>query len=192
MCRPLMSRAGRPSTVQFSQRQRVPTDFLKTASTSQKGSLLIFLFWTSWALLQMIPKASDAIKQLQVHIEAMDNSLEYTLATFTNSLVKLGVTFRPLLPYLPQENGKVEHLNRMLGDMAREMMVQSGMPVCFWRFAYCLACFLHNRIPNLQCVNSLPHQELFGTAPSIATLYPFGADAISYISLHQEELSASF
>ncbi|MBW0475833.1 hypothetical protein O181_015548 [Austropuccinia psidii MF-1] len=61
------------------------------------------------------------------------------------------------------------------------MMVQSGMPERFWKFAYSLVAFLHNRLPNSWCLNSLPHQELFGTAPSIVILYPFGADAIVHV-----------
>ncbi|MBW0473016.1 hypothetical protein O181_012731 [Austropuccinia psidii MF-1] len=65
--------------------------------------------------------------------------------------------------------------------MAQAMMVQSGMPERFWQFAYSSAAFLHNCLPNSRCLNSLPHQELFGTAPSIATLYPFGADAIVHV-----------
>ncbi|MBW0541367.1 hypothetical protein O181_081082 [Austropuccinia psidii MF-1] len=61
------------------------------------------------------------------------------------------------------------------------MTVQSGMPERFSQFAYSSEAFLHNRLPNSRCLNSLPHQELFGTAPSIATLYPFGADAIMHV-----------
>ncbi|MBW0470229.1 hypothetical protein O181_009944 [Austropuccinia psidii MF-1] len=96
----------------------------------------------------------DAIKQLQVPLKAtpkvlqMDNAWEFTLATFRNTLVKLGVTFFPLLPYSPQENEEAEHLNQTLGDMDREMMAQGGMPARFWKFAYTLGCFLHNRIPS--------------------------------------------
>ncbi|MBW0501140.1 hypothetical protein O181_040855 [Austropuccinia psidii MF-1] len=44
-----------------------------------------------------------------------------------------------------------------------------------------MVAFLHNRLPNSRCLNSLPHQELFGTAPPIATLYPFGEDAIVHV-----------
>ncbi|MBW0545393.1 hypothetical protein O181_085108 [Austropuccinia psidii MF-1] len=61
------------------------------------------------------------------------------------------------------------------------------MPECFWQFAYSSAAFLQNRLPNSQCLNSSPHQELIGTAPSIATQYPFGADAIVHVpSINQQ------
>ncbi|MBW0535962.1 hypothetical protein O181_075677 [Austropuccinia psidii MF-1] len=106
---------------------------------------------------------------------------------FTDSLAKLGVCFYPLLPYSPLENGKAERLNMMLGDMARAMMAQSGMPTRFWQFAYASACFIHNRIPNSRCVNSLPYQELYGRALSITVLYPFGTDVLVHTpSVHQQ------
>ncbi|MBW0482769.1 hypothetical protein O181_022484 [Austropuccinia psidii MF-1] len=129
----------------------------------------------------------DAITQLQVwlgitpKVLRTDNAREFTSTSFANAIAKLGITFCPSLPYLPQENGEAERLNRTLGDMARAMMVQSGMPERFWKFAYSSAAFLHNRLPNSRCLNSSPHQELFGTPPSIATLYPFGADAIIHV-----------
>ncbi|MBW0535352.1 hypothetical protein O181_075067 [Austropuccinia psidii MF-1] len=76
----------------------------------------------------------DAVTQLQVGLGATpkalrtENACEFTSASFTSALTKLGVAFCPSLPYSPQENGKAEHLNQMLGYMARAMMVQSGMP----------------------------------------------------------------
>ncbi|MBW0552823.1 hypothetical protein O181_092538 [Austropuccinia psidii MF-1] len=107
-----------------------------------------------------------------------NNTREFTLASFTNALAKLGIIFFPSLPYSPQENGKAERLNWTLGDMAQAMTVQSGMPERFWKFAYSLAAFLCNCLPNSRCLKSSPHQELFRTAPSIATLYPFRGDQV--------------
>ncbi|MBW0514301.1 hypothetical protein O181_054016 [Austropuccinia psidii MF-1] len=134
----------------------------------------------------------DAIKQLQVRngltpkALRTNNTQELTLASFTNSLAVMGITFCPLLPYLPQENSKAECLNRTLGDMARAMVVQGQMPSCFWQFAYTSSSFIHNRIPNSHCPKSSPHQELFRKAPSIVTLCPHGTDAVVHIpAVHQ-------
>ncbi|MBW0487678.1 hypothetical protein O181_027393 [Austropuccinia psidii MF-1] len=123
----------------------------------------------------------DAVKQLQVRLGTTpkalrtDNAQEFTSASFTNTLAKLGITFCPSLPYSPQENGEAEQLNRTLGDMAWVMTER------FWQFAHSSAAFLHNCLSNSRCLNSLPHQELFGTAPSIVTLYPFGVEAIVHV-----------
>ncbi|MBW0515272.1 hypothetical protein O181_054987 [Austropuccinia psidii MF-1] len=95
-------------------------------------------------------------------------------------------SFVPLLPYSPQENWEAESLNQTLGDMARAMMTQSGMPTRFWHYAYASACYIHNHIPNSHCANSLPYQELFGQALAIATIYPFGAEAIVHLPANQQ------
>ncbi|MBW0539164.1 hypothetical protein O181_078879 [Austropuccinia psidii MF-1] len=114
----------------------------------------------------------ETIKQLQVRtgstLKALrtDNAKEFTSAAFTDALAKLGT----------------------LGDMARAMVTQIQMLTCFWQFAYASASFMHNRIPNLRCPKSSPHQVLFGRAPSITTLYPHGTDAIVHIpAVHQQE-----
>ncbi|MBW0486339.1 hypothetical protein O181_026054 [Austropuccinia psidii MF-1] len=103
----------------------------------------------------------DCITQLQVRLRT-NNAREFTSSTFAGSLSWMGVSFFPLLPYSPQENREVEWLNRMLGDMAQAMITQSSMPTRFWHYAYALACYIHNRIPNSQCADSSPYQELFG------------------------------
>ncbi|MBW0486830.1 hypothetical protein O181_026545 [Austropuccinia psidii MF-1] len=135
----------------------------------------------------------DAIKQLQVRTGVTpkalrtDNAREFTSASFANSLAAIGTIFCPSLPYSPQENGEAERLNRTLGDMARAMVVQSQMPTRFWQFAYASASYIHNRIPNSRCPKTSPHQELFGYAPSITTLYPHGADAVVHIPAVQQQ-----
>ncbi|MBW0522674.1 hypothetical protein O181_062389 [Austropuccinia psidii MF-1] len=111
----------------------------------------------------------------------MDNAREFVSASFTAALSKLGISFYPSLPYLLQENGEAEHLNRTLGDMARAMLAESSMPDRFWQFSYTLAFYLHNRLPNRQCPDSSPHQVLYSRPPLISTLYPFGERAIVHV-----------
>ncbi|MBW0531684.1 hypothetical protein O181_071399 [Austropuccinia psidii MF-1] len=72
------------------------------------------------------------------------------------------------------------------------MMTQKKMPNHFWNFSYTSAFFLHNFLPNSQCLHTLPHRQLYSWAPSITTLYPFGAKAIVHIpatqKCHKKEL----
>ncbi|MBW0552069.1 hypothetical protein O181_091784 [Austropuccinia psidii MF-1] len=129
----------------------------------------------------------DVIKNFQVHLQLTPKALqtynerELTLSSFVLSLAKLGVGFFPSLTYSPQEKGKAKGLNWTLGDM-----VQSKMPKRFWHFAYALASFMHNFLQNSRFLHSLPHQQLFGHPPSIATLYPFGVEAIVHIPAVQQ------
>ncbi|MBW0542385.1 hypothetical protein O181_082100 [Austropuccinia psidii MF-1] len=97
------------------------------------------------------------------------------------ALSKLGISLHPLLPYSPQENSKAELLNQTLGDMARAMLSESGIPDHFWQFAYASACYLPHCLPNRRCPDSLPHQVFYRWPPSITTLYPFGEMAIVHV-----------
>ncbi|MBW0550571.1 hypothetical protein O181_090286 [Austropuccinia psidii MF-1] len=86
----------------------------------------------------------------------MNNAREFVSASFTAAPVKLG-------------------------DMARAMLAERSMLDRFWQFAYALAFYLHNRLPNRRCPDSSPHQVLYGRPPSISTLYPFGERAIVHV-----------
>ncbi|MBW0518018.1 hypothetical protein O181_057733 [Austropuccinia psidii MF-1] len=138
-------------------------------------------------LLKWRSDAPAAIAHLAVQLGTSpkalrtNNAREFVSVSLTTALSKVGISLHPLLPYLLQENGEAKHLNRTLADMARAMLSESGMPDRFWQFAYALACYLHNRLPNRQCPSSSPHQVLYGRSPSIATLYPFGEKDIVHI-----------
>lgn len=73
-----------------------------------------------------------------------DGGGEYELASFEKWLDEKGIRHERSNPYEPEQNGVAEHLNRTLGDMARTMLADSGLPKLFWNFAYLAACFLHN------------------------------------------------
>ncbi|MBW0488316.1 hypothetical protein O181_028031 [Austropuccinia psidii MF-1] len=60
------------------------------------------------------------------------------------------------------------------------------MPNRFWCFTYASACFMNNCLPNSQCMNLLPHEQLFGRPPSITKLYPLGAEEIVHITVVQQ------
>ncbi|MBW0498256.1 hypothetical protein O181_037971 [Austropuccinia psidii MF-1] len=206
----LTSKLGRLSISRSAQKQKVHTDIPKKEPLGLLVSDVlgpfeykVQVFWylltlrdhvSTYSIIYPLKSRLDApaaildeIKQLQVctgltpKALRTDNAREFTSTSFANSLVALGITFCPSLPYLPQENGKAEGLHRTLGDMARAMVIQSQMPSRFWQFAYTSSSYIHNRIPNSHCPKTSPHQELFGHAPSIATLYPHGADAVVHI-----------
>ncbi|MBW0532056.1 hypothetical protein O181_071771 [Austropuccinia psidii MF-1] len=88
----------------------------------------------------------DAIAHLTVQLKLTPKALktenvrEFTSLSFAILLAKIGISFYPSLPYLPQENGEAELLNCTLGDMERATMTQSGIPTCFWKFAYASVC----------------------------------------------------
>ncbi|MBW0501223.1 hypothetical protein O181_040938 [Austropuccinia psidii MF-1] len=185
MSRVLTLSVGRPFIATYAQNPRALTDIPKSKPLELLGPFTKDAqgFWylltvrdhvSTFTIVYPLKLRSDApaaildeITQLRVRTKVApkalrtDNARGFTLASFVESLAKLGVSFCPSLPYSPQENGEAERLNRKLGDMARAMLT------CFWKFAYESACFMHNRIPNSRCMNSSPFQQLYGQPPSI-------------------------
>jgi hypothetical protein len=84
-------------------------------------------------------------------------------------------------PYLPEQNGEAERVNRTLGDMARTMLHLSELPSYWWSYAYSNASHLHNRIPNSKTGDKTPLKLLFKVKPKPETLFPFGAKGILHV-----------
>ena len=49
-------------------------------------------------------------------------------------------------PRTPQQNGVVEKKNRTLEEMAKTMLIASGLPRNFWSEADNTACYILNRV----------------------------------------------
>lgn len=110
-----------------------------------------------------------------------DNAKEYTKGSFQNFLLSIGTTMALTTAYTPEQNGEAERLNRTLGDMARAMLKQSGLPQSFWTFAYKCATFIHNRLPNKRTEGKTPLELWVGIEPQVNNIYPFGAKAYVHV-----------
>ncbi|MBW0520293.1 hypothetical protein O181_060008 [Austropuccinia psidii MF-1] len=110
-----------------------------------------------------------------------DNAKEYVSAALTNFCDERGIKNVPVVAYTPADNGEAERLNRTIGEAARTMLHSSRMPEKFWPYAYQVATYLHNRIPNKRTNNSTPIELMFGIKPSPSKLYQFGSKAIIQI-----------
>ncbi|KAI7959546.1 hypothetical protein MJO28_003337 [Puccinia striiformis f. sp. tritici] len=108
-----------------------------------------------------------------------DNAPEYT-GTLKKALNGIGVDFALVTPYSPEQNGEAERVNRTIGDMARTMLHESKMDTAFWGFAYQVASYIHNRIPNTK-VDTAPLKKLYGVDVDPMKLYPFGAKVLALI-----------
>lgn len=61
-----------------------------------------------------------------------DNGGEYRSNELQNYLKKEGICHQLTTEYTPQQNGIAERRNRTLAEMARCMLLQSGLPPSFW------------------------------------------------------------
>ncbi|MBW0477778.1 hypothetical protein O181_017493 [Austropuccinia psidii MF-1] len=107
-----------------------------------------------------------------------DNAKEYLSSSFTTFCEAKGIKMVPIVAYSPTENGEAERLNRTIGESARTMLHASGLPEKFWSYAYQVATYIHNRLPNKRTGDSTPLELFFDRKPSPTTLYQFGTKAI--------------
>ncbi|GBN49673.1 Retrovirus-related Pol polyprotein from transposon TNT 1-94 [Araneus ventricosus] len=78
-------------------------------------------------------------------------------------------------------NGIAERENRTLVNMARCLLLQSGLPMKFWAEAINCAVYIRNRCPTrgLQDENQTPVQKFFGKKPTVKHFQTFGQKAFA-------------
>ena len=82
-------------------------------------------------------------------------------------------------PYSPHQNGTAERNWRTLFDMARSMMIESGIPRNLWTYAVMAAAHVRNRMFS-QRIQDTPYRLLTGKEPSISKLHRFGSVCFAY------------
>jgi transposase InsO family protein len=82
---------------------------------------------------------------LKISILRSDNGGEYTSKEFDKFLKEKGVTHQFSIPYLPQQNGVAERMNRTLQDAVRSMIVGAQLSKTYWGYAVRCAAYVRNR-----------------------------------------------
>jgi transposase InsO family protein len=75
-----------------------------------------------------------------------DNGIEFKNSHFETFCAYLGLEHQFSSPYIPQQNGVVEHKNRTLVKMARTMLDKHRTPRRYWAKAINTACHVFNLI----------------------------------------------
>uniref|UniRef100_A0A1Y1N2J6 Integrase catalytic domain-containing protein n=1 Tax=Photinus pyralis TaxID=7054 RepID=A0A1Y1N2J6_PHOPY len=87
-----------------------------------------------------------------------DNGGEYISNVFEKYLHENGINDRRSAPGCPQQNGLAERQNRVLVEMARCMMLESGVPMNFWAEAIMTSVFIRNRCPSSAIDFKIPYE----------------------------------
>lgn len=107
-----------------------------------------------------------------------DNAKEYLSKKFNDELSKCGIRHETSTERTPQQNGSSERFNRTLEEMARCMMVESGLPASMWAEAVNTACYIRNRCPTRALPNMTPFEAWTGRKPYTKHLRRFGCKAV--------------
>jgi hypothetical protein len=157
---------------------------------NNKYALLIVDDYTSYTWVKFLSskdQAGDALMSFIVQhatcgkfVQTLrtDNGGEFTSAVFGKFLWERGIQHNRSPPYTPQFQGKVERMNRTVGEKAHSMRVGAGLPESYWELAWGCAVFLRNRSPTSANPGKMtPYESMYGRKPVLENLRVFGCRA---------------
>jgi transposase InsO family protein len=92
-----------------------------------------------------------------------DKGMELCSDEFNVYCKSEGIVRHYTIPYTPQQNGEVEHMNRTIISKARCMLSNAGLHRRFWAEAAFTTCYLINWSPPFRLIRKL--QLRFGLDP---------------------------
>lgn len=110
----------------------------------------------------------------------MDRGGEYIDNNFVTYMKTKGIQYDRTAPSTPQQNSIAERKNRTLIEMARCMLIESGMAKTFWGEAVMMANYIQNRLP-WKNIEKTPYEIWFGAKPSIQHFKKFGSKCFVFI-----------
>lgn len=113
----------------------------------------------------------------QVKIIRSDNGPKFKMASFFG---KKGILHQTSCVETPQQNGRLERKHQHIMNIARALMLQSGLPKYLWSYAISHAVYLLNRTPSKVLNDCSPFQLLFDKLPDLSNLRVFGS--LCYVS----------
>jgi len=109
------------------------------------------------------------IKNLQC-----DKGREYDNSPFHEFFKKHGMTFRFSCPHTSPQNGKAERKIRTINNTIRALLLHTNIPHSKWHYAFSLATYLHNILPNKSNKFVSPTSSLYLRHPDCNSLKTFG------------------
>lgn len=99
----------------------------------------------------------------------------YTSDEFRSFLSTRGIVQQFSAPYVPQQNGHAERLNRTLIEATRSTLHSSKLDFQFWGEVLTAAAYTYNLSSHSSINNKSPHECLFGFTPSLNQLRALGS-----------------
>ena len=160
---------------------------MRVASHAKKHYFITFIDDSSrWCEIQFISHKNQAMDKFDIFralVETQqekkvkclqsDNGKEYDNESFDKLLQKHGISRRLTVSYNPEQNGVAERRNRTLMEMARCLLIQSGLPPIFWAEAVNTANYIRNRSPTSKLNGRTPYEVWFGKPPDVGDFQRF-------------------
>lgn len=98
-------------------------------------------------------------------------------------LTKENISHENSAGYTPQQNGCIERQMRTITNMARTMLLDSGLPKSLWQEATEVAVHINNRLPNSR-IDQTPYEVFTGRKPVVKHVWEFGKEAHVIVNGH--------
>ncbi|XP_075086182.1 uncharacterized protein LOC142168906 [Nicotiana tabacum] len=139
------------------------------------------LIWTIFLATQdeIFDMFVTFVKKLQRNINSyvacirFDHGTEFENVNFLESYAGNGIDHNFSSPMTLRQNGIVERKNRNLEDMARTMLIGSGLPMTFWAEVVNTACYIINRCMIRPIIDKTPYELLKGRKSNVTHLRTF-------------------
>lgn len=167
---------------------------MRTVTAGGRRYFLTFIDdYSRYSIVYVLRNKSEALKKFEEYVEMAktqfgrkpkilrsDRGGEFNGKHFKKFLARNGIIGQLTAPYSPQQNGVAERKNRYLVEMARCMLIDSGLDHRFWGEAIVTANYLQNRLPS-RIIEGTPYYQWFGRKPSLEHIHPFGVTVYCHI-----------
>jgi len=108
--------------------------FLHKKSDAAEAIKAVFWLWLN--------TTSYSVKRLHT-----DNGGEYITSELQSFLREQGIVHETSTPYVHQQNGRAEWLNRTLLEKVQSIRLEACLPDSWWEFAFATATYVYNCTP---------------------------------------------
>lgn len=109
-----------------------------------------------------------------------DNGGEFVSREFKKIMLENKIKHETSAPRSPHQNGTAERQWRTIFDMARCMLVESGLPKQLWTYAVMSAAYIRNRCFNAR-LGKTPFEAVTGFRPNVSNMHSFGTRCFAYV-----------
>ena len=103
-----------------------------------------------------------------------DHDKEFENESFMNFCEQHGIKHNFSAPYTPQQNGVAERKNRVIQEMARSLLNESGVAQYFWAEAVSTSCYIINRVYVRPLTQKTTYEIYKGRKPNVSYFHVFG------------------
>ena len=138
----------------------------------------ILLKYKSEAAKEIMDYLNWVIQQFgyKIKVVRIDGGGEFVNETLKTYATDKGIQLKVTMPYTPQQNGVAERKNRTIKEMARAMIIDSGLHDSkYVADALLYATFIRNRSPTKKSLVT-PLEAFTGKRPDLRYLQRFGAE----------------